>query len=307
MVYINAGFGRFNWRTGMVLESPDKTAKASINVDHEERCLKIALEGPGAKNYLTSLRETLAKIHHGFKELGEQEIVIAHVGEDAQGQALYHHIPYRDLLSLVKMKAPLVIPQYEMTINDPSTLLGNIENKPLRQPTRANSNHDQPNTETNPTSEETTPIVRDTIFICYSRKNVAVFNQVNTMLKGLGHQAPVQPWSDEAIMGGERWKLEIERAIQRTKVAILLVSQPFMASDFIQNKELPEFIALEKEQELTIIPLFIQTIPGAKHIKAIASPGVNAPDKTWKAMTELERDNALADLGERVLAIFENG
>ena len=46
-------------------------------------------------------------------------------------------------------------------------------------------------------------------------------------------------WDDTRIETGDVWRTEIQEALDQTRVAILLVSADFMASNFIVGKELP--------------------------------------------------------------------
>jgi TIR domain-containing protein len=66
-----------------------------------------------------------------------------------------------------------------------------------------------------------------TIFISYSRKDEVWLQKLQTFLIGLFQKDDV--WSDERIAAGEDWREKIESAIQDASVAILLISQDFLA------------------------------------------------------------------------------
>ena len=58
--------------------------------------------------------------------------------------------------------------------------------------------------------------------------------------------APGGPaWTDQRIEEGQDWEQEIEEALDRATVAVLLISQRFLASDFVTEKEIPKILQRE--------------------------------------------------------------
>jgi hypothetical protein len=76
---------------------------------------------------------------------------------------------------------------------------------------------------------------------------------------------------------GDRWKKEIEQALQRATVAILLISADFLASDFITDDELPPLLRSAEERGTRIIPLIVKPCrftrdKSLRHFQALNDP-----------------------------------
>lgn len=65
-------------------------------------------------------------------------------------------------------------------------------------------------------------------------------------------------WADSRIQAGQQWREEINSALRRAAVAVLLVSADFLASDFITNDELPPLLAAAQAEGVRIIPVILK-------------------------------------------------
>lgn len=93
------------------------------------------------------------------------------------------------------------------------------------------------------------------IFLSYSHKDEKVKDRLLVQLKVLESAGLVDLWNDDRITPGSNWKLEIDQALARASVAILLVTANFLTSDFILNKEVPEILERHKKDGLKVYPV----------------------------------------------------
>lgn len=94
---------------------------------------------------------------------------------------------------------------------------------------------------------------RDQVFISYSHRETEWLDNLMVSLKPRMRRGAVSVWTDKNIAPGDRWRDQINTALAKARVAVLLVSRHFFASDFIAEKELPVILAAAKRRDLTLL------------------------------------------------------
>jgi formylglycine-generating enzyme required for sulfatase activity len=95
------------------------------------------------------------------------------------------------------------------------------------------------------------------VFISYSRKDKKWLERLRPHLKQLELEGKIEVWTDNKISIGDNWQDKISEALETSSSAILLVSQHFLASEFIANNELPPILNASQRKGNLIIPIIV--------------------------------------------------
>lgn len=142
---------------------------------------------------------------------------------------------------------------------------------------------------------------KNKIFISYAHADQKWLDLIRTNLNSLKHiVGGFDYWDDDRIRTGDKWKQEIEKALQSAGAAILIITPNFLASDFISNNELPPILAKAQEEGTHIFPVI------ARKSLFSRSPlsefqAVNPPEKPLNACSDAEVDEYLYRLMDDII------
>lgn len=145
---------------------------------------------------------------------------------------------------------------------------------------------------------------REKVFISYSHKDAFFFERLMVHLKPLFRDGIVDIWSDIRIKPGEKWNKEIEKALEETKVAILLISADFLASDYINENELPNLIKANSVEGAVIVPIFLGPVNLNRFENITQYQGVNTPNTTLIDMDKNQQEKLFVKLSQTIESVY---
>jgi WD40 repeat protein len=105
---------------------------------------------------------------------------------------------------------------------------------------------------------------RDLVFVSYSHASSAWLDRLLTLLKPFSRSGGLTIWADSYIKTGEVWRREIDAALRRTRVGVVLLTNDLLASDFVANVEIPALLRGARTQALRLVVVPIEPYaPGA--------------------------------------------
>jgi Leucine-rich repeat (LRR) protein/GTPase SAR1 family protein len=268
--YINRQ--HYVWRSGVIL-SKDET-KAEVIEYYGKREIKIRVAGKFKKDLMIVVTHELDKIHDSYKgQLKYHKLVPCNCEEGynfCKGSQDPHFYDFR-ILRKFEIDKQLHIQCLKSYSDVPvKNLIEGVTITDDRRPSLMRS----PNK----------------IFISYSHQDKAYLQQLQVYLKALKKKLPINPWADTEIKPGMKWRTEIQNALDEAEIAILLISSNFLASDFIDEVELPQLLKAAESGGTLILPLILDSCDAIlSHSELEQFQAVNPLSKPLDSMTEYER------------------
>jgi hypothetical protein len=150
-------------------------------------------------------------------------------------------------------------------------------------------------TEANSKTSTTAPVSLEPteIFISYSHKDDDLRDELVTHLSNLRRQGKISAWHDRAIEAGTEWETQIKARLESAQIILLLISPPFMASDYCYDLEMERAIQRHNEGTARVIPIILRPVDwkDTPFSKLQALPKDAKPITQWG-----DRDMAFVDV-----------
>lgn len=101
------------------------------------------------------------------------------------------------------------------------------------------------------------------VFVSYAREDSVwldlkyKFHLIPYLIESLRRQN-VAFWFDTDLKGGDEYKRQIESEIDKAHIALLIVSQSFLNSEFIETFEMPRITGRAQKGEMLVIPVLVE-------------------------------------------------
>ena len=138
------------------------------------------------------------------------------------------------------------------------------------------------------------------IFVSYSHKDKEYMERLMVHLKPLQRTGEIDAWVDTRIKSGDDWKQEIETALSDAKIAVLMVSADFLASDFIIENELPPLLDGAEAKGTLILPVILKPCRFTREKNLKDFQAVNPPDEPLSLSDENERELLYDTIAQRI-------
>lgn len=141
---------------------------------------------------------------------------------------------------------------------------------------------------------------RTSVFISYSHADSQWLQRLKVHLRPLERDLEIDIWDDTKITSGSKWREEIDVALSKAKVAVLLVSADFIASDFIHTNELPPLLSAAESEGARILPVIIAPSRFLRTEGLRDFQSVNAPSNPLMKMEKVDQEQIYVEITEYI-------
>lgn len=138
------------------------------------------------------------------------------------------------------------------------------------------------------------------LFVSFAPADRELKDELLKHLSVLQRLGKVEPWSVDQVRAGGDWRHDVETALAQADVALLLVSADFLASEFLQDVEVPRLFDRRAKEGLHIIPLIMQACSWELHAWIARLKPMPANGKPIASVTKDRRNRALTEVVRQV-------
>lgn len=138
------------------------------------------------------------------------------------------------------------------------------------------------------------------IFVSYSHMDTAYLERLKIHLRPFEKKGQIDLWEDTKIKAGEKWKDKINAALEKSVIAILLISADFMASDFIVDNELPPLLKAAEEKGKVILPLIVKPCRFTSDENLSKFQAINDPKHPMSKLSDNDKEELYVKVADYI-------
>jgi len=119
-------------------------------------------------------------------------------------------------------------------------------------------------------------------FISYARRDQKDCNRIVVHLTAIGSSYGFTVWADHELRAGSKWSQRLASEIDKSSIFVLLVTNDFIASDYIREDELPAIASKRENENALVVPIilresgwqplcgrYIEAVPKNQHLRIV--------------------------------------
>jgi TIR domain len=139
------------------------------------------------------------------------------------------------------------------------------------------------------------------VFVSYCHNDVKWLERLKEFLKPLENQGLLRVWDDTKIQTGAAWQSEIEKSLKSAKMAVFLVTQDFLNSDFIQHQEMPPLLERAAREGVKIYWIAVGSCTVEDSV-LYQFEAANDPKKPLEMLPKAKRNQVMVDIYKKIKA-----
>jgi hypothetical protein len=139
------------------------------------------------------------------------------------------------------------------------------------------------------------------VFISYSHKDAKWLEKLKLFLRPLEDKELIRVWDDTEIRPGSDWLGDIRKALESARVAVFLVTQNFLDSPFIREKELPALLEAAKNRGCLIFWIAVSSTT-LEDSPLAEFQGAISPNAPLDLMSEPEQNKVFTEIYQKMKA-----
>ena len=150
---------------------------------------------------------------------------------------------------------------------------------------------------------------RNRLFISYSHDDTKWLQAITEQLAVLQAEGLVSLCDDSKLRVGEGWFEQLHEMMLSARLGLLLISAPFLSSEFVRRQEIPRLFDRHEEGGMKIYPLLVEPCPW-ENVAWLARLQLRPQDakRRAKALSTFQgaaRKQKIADVANEIAALVK--